>query len=462
MELGPWSAPQGHRVDSFRRLSLDRPRPLPSSAPRGQDARDLRYYDSWVPHPGAVLTPKALLDAFRQAEFGYPQLQADMFEDLIESDGHARNLFEHREGVVAKSPPVVNPGDDTDDGQLAADVLGYALARLALKGAFRELLRVNRHGYAGAELDWGLLDLEGRSWAVPTWITPVPARRFRIGVQGMMPVERYPDGTPTGETEVRFDELRLYQLLEFPQGHPLRPGKWLTLKRQVTQIARGGLCRTAALYMMAKRFSFRDWIILSEKYGIPFPLIKYDHTSDQETIDTARQILERLGSDGGAVVDKTLDIEIKEGVKVKDPMQDRLIAFCNNELSKLVNGSTLRNDNDGAGSYGLGDVHDAVAWDEVRADGDMLSEALTLQVAEPFARYNGLKARPPTVTMMVEPDCGPSEFMSLAVKHVNELGGKASLRQVHQRTGLRMPIDTEDEAPGMKVGSFPSAGGGAP
>src|SRR3569832_1951388 len=84
-------------------------------------------------------------------------------------------------------------------------------------------------------------------------------------------------------------------------------------------------------------------------------------------------------------------------------MQYRLIGVCNNEMSKLVNGSTLRNDNQGAGSYGLGDVHDSVAWDEVRDDGEMLSEAINLQVCRPFANYNRMAGPPPVSSVIVFP-----------------------------------------------------------
>lgn len=464
LALGRWTAPPGYRINRTRGLSLDRPRALPRHAPSGQDARDLPYYDSWVPHPGTALTPAALLTSFRQAELGYPQLQVDMLDDLIEGDGHVRNLFEHRERVVAKAPPVVNPGDASSEAQTAAQALQFALMRLPLKVTFEHLLRANRYGYAGAELDWDVLEIGGRRWVVPVCLTPVPPRRFRIGVQGMMPVATYPDGTPTGETVVRFDELRLYQRLEAPQGHPLRDGKWIILRRQPSQVARSGLGRTAALYMMAKRFSFRDWIVLSERYGIPWPIVKYDaELNDQATLDAAQQIIAQLGSDGGAVVHKELELEINDGVKAKTPMQSGLIGFCNSEVSKLINGSTLRNDNaSGAGSYGLGSVHDAVAWDEVRSDGEILSEALTLQIGAAFHRFNALGSAPPTISLMVEPDLGPVEFMSLAVKAKNELGVDVSQKQVRERSGLRAPLNNEDKAPGMQVESFPSAAGGAP
>lgn len=473
MDLGPWTAPPGHTVEAFRRgarsrLSLDRPASLPRRPAQTHDAVDLRYYDTWYPHPAVGLTPHALANAQRQAELGYPQLQVDMLADLIQSDAHARNLFEHRERVVAHKELVINAADGEADSVAAANALRYAMSCLPVKETIEHLLRgTHRDGYAGVEIDWDVVVVDGRPWVLPCWFTLVPNRRFRIGVEGMIPVPQYPDGSPTGETIVRYDELRLYQLLETPQGHPLRPGKWIVLRRLPSQIARAGLGVTAALYMLAKRYSWRDWIVLCERYGLPWPIVKYDpDASDQASLEVAQRIVKELGSDGGAAVRKGgIEIDIVKGVE-SSPIQDRHIAYCNSELSKLVNGSTLRNDNANSGgtsggSYALGSVHDSVAWDEVRADGAMVNERLAEYLAKPFAAYNGVKAAP-VFELMVEPDLGPIEFMTMAVQAKDELGIEVSQRQVRSRTGLREPLDDEDKAPGGEAGKQPTPKPGDP
>ncbi len=449
------------------RLSLEPPWQLPNGPTKTQDARDLYYYDSWVPHPGTAISPSKILGAFREAELGYPQLMVDLLDDLIEGDAHARNLFEHRERLVAKAPLAVTATAGDKESANAANALDLAFKALPWKQAAEQLLRVHRYGFGGLELTWDVLSVKAREWIVPTRLTIVPARRFRIGTQGMVPVREYPDGTPTLEANdqnVRYDELRLYQDLRFPQGHPLRPGKWLTLRRQTSQVARGGLGRTAALLLMGKRFSFRDWLILSERYGIPWPIAKYETDADQSVIDIAKQIVANIGNDGGAAIPNQLELEIKEGVQAKTPVQQTLSAWCNNELSKLINGSTLRNDSTGSGgaSYGLGNVHDAVAWDEVRADGELLSEALIQQIALPFMQFNGLTCATPQISIVVEPDMGPQEGVAIGVKLKDELGIEVSQSQLRKLTGFRDPLNDADKAPGMQVQSFPTPAGGPP
>lgn len=448
-------------------LSLERPLTVPSAPSSARDAHDLYYFDSWIPHPGSSISPGAILAAFREAELGYPRLMVDLLDDLVEGDAHARNLFEHRERVGAKAPCEITAGAGDNESAEAATALNTAWRRLNWKASAEQLMRHHRYGFAGLEMDWDTIDIGGREWIVPTCLIVVPPRRFTIGTQGMVPVKKYPDGSATAEANdlnVRYDELRLYQDLGYPQGHPLRPGKWLTLRRQTSQVARGGLGRTAALYLMAKRFSFRDWIILSERYGIPWPIAKYKESAPQDLIDLAKQIVANIGNDGGAAIPDELELELKDGATSKEPVQQILGAWCNGELSKLINGSTLRNDSTGSGgaSYGLGNVHDAVAWDEVRADGELLSEALVQQVAMPFMRYNGLRCAPPQISIVVEPDMGPQESVTIGVKLDNELGIKVSKAQIRRVTGFREPLNKEDEAPGMQVQSFPTPAGGPP
>lgn len=450
IELGPAGRPPGAASIA---LSLERTRPIPRSSPQGRDAHDLYFFDSFAEHPGRGLTPERMFASFRLAELGYPQRQVDLFDDLVERDGHTRNLFEHREGVIANKPLVLNPGGTPNDvSQLAARVLGFALGRLALKDAFKHLLRVNRYGYSAVEIEWGVIDFEGRPWVVPVDLILVPARRFRIGTIGMAP-------------DVRIDELRLYAELERPMGDDLRPGKWLVVKRQPAQLARAGLMRTAAPLILAKGLSFRDLIVLSQRYGIPMPIAEYDETADDLAKDVAAEIVRNLGTDGGAVVPKDkIKLEIVKGVDAKSPIQYPLLAYCNAELSKLVNGSTLRNDSasTSGASYAMANVHNQVAWDEVKGDGDLLAEAITLQIGGPFVRYNNLACEAPRASIIVEPDLDSDGFMSIAVKARNELGIPVSKSQVMERCGLRAPMGPDDEAPGMQVDKFPTGAGGPP
>ena len=68
--------------------------------------RPLRFDESQE-HPGLGLTPQRVLHIFRAAEAGYTPRQCDLFDDLVENDGHLRDLLDHRCQVVAGKPMVI-------------------------------------------------------------------------------------------------------------------------------------------------------------------------------------------------------------------------------------------------------------------------------------------------------------------------------------------------------------------
>ncbi|TMQ19686.1 MAG: DUF935 family protein [Deltaproteobacteria bacterium] len=325
-------------------MSLQRPRPFGTIAPRGQDARDLLFYDAAINHPEFGVTPASILAAFRAAEAGDPTQQNDLFDGLIEGDCHLRSLFEKREQAVAGKPRVIQAGDDTADGQFGAEVMRVAMSRLPLVEVFEHLLKYNRHGYSGCEIDWGIFRLGGRDWIVPTWFTPVPVRRFRInaGTLGLM-------------NGGGLDELRLITDYRRPLGDELRTGKWLLLRRSGTALARSGLMRTGVWPAMGKRYGFRDWLVWMEKYGQPTPLAKYDEDADDTSKDVAAEIIRSIGETNGAIAPKSIEVEFAEAKRFGDSgsVHQSEIDHCNAEMSKLVNGSTLTNDNKGSAARAI-------------------------------------------------------------------------------------------------------------
>lgn len=424
--------------------SLARPKPLPAFAPIGQDARDLRTFDAWITHPGHGVTPQAIVSAFREAERGNPSPQCDLFDDLIEADGHLRNLFEQREQAVAGKPWVVQSGGDHATGNdadedRAARVMGSALRALPMIHVFRHLLGVNRYGYSAVEIDWGIRNIEGEDWIVPIWLTPVQARRFRVSTLDAS------NGT--------IDELRLFADIARPSGDALRPTKWITLRKSLSQLARGGLMRTAAWPALGKRLSYRDWLVLSQRFGIPLPIAKYKEGADDETIETAKEVVRRIGSDGGASMPDSIALDFFDALRGNadnSKTHGGLIAFCNAEMSKLVNGSTLSNDNTGSGgaSYALGEVHASVRWDNVLFDAETLQEAFRTQLFVPFMHFNNLKGAAPVLKLQVVRDLDPKTRTAIAAQLRNELGVEISKSQLRQELGFREPSDDDDAAPG--------------
>jgi phage gp29-like protein len=422
------------------RLALARPGALPRQAPRGRAAREIQL-DRWTDHPGFGLTPQRLVQIFRIAEAGFPREQCDLFEDLVESDAHLRNLLEQRCQAVAGKPWIVQAGGNTANDELVARVLAAALRRLPVIEFFEHQLSVNRYGYACTELEWEPVVLDGRIWIAPVWFANVPARRFVLD---------------TGS-----DELRLLTDAQPNRGEPLEQGKWVVTRRPGVRVVRSGLLRTAAWYALYKRYSTRDWVVYAEKFGIPLPLVTYDETTGEDAKDVAAEIVEKIGDDGGAVVPKGIEVDVIDASRTGDSSGTHggLIAHCNREMSKLINGSTLSNDNgdSGGASYSLGEIHDGVRWEAVQYDAERLQESFRRQVAAAFVAFNGLDAAPPLLKIQVVRDLQPRQRAAIAVQLRNELGIPLSVAQLREELGFREPTNSADEVPGAPQPAAASA-----
>ncbi|MBA2718922.1 MAG: DUF935 family protein [Chloroflexi bacterium] len=437
------------------KLFAGQSRPAFSNVPAGRDAREVLAYASSVTHPGHGVTPEAILSAFAQAERGDPSRQCDLIDDMVESDSHLRNLFEQREQAVAGKPSVIQAGGQGDTADLAAYLLRESLSRigLSLVDLFTHLLGFNRYGWAAAEIDWGIMNIDGTDWVVPVKFTNVEARRFRVAVIN----------TPQPR---ELGDLRLYTDPGRPHGDPLRWGKWLVLRRITTpQLARAGLMRTGVWPAMGKRYGFRDLLIFCQKYGIPLTLAKYKtmggEVSDDEAISIAEDIVRGIGSDSGAVVPDTISVEFPDVKRDgNSTIHAGLISYCNREMSKLVNGSTLANDNSDSGgaSYALGEVHDSVRWEAVQYDAEKLQTAFRECVFAPFCLYNGLAGPVPELRIQTVRNLEPAQRVAIAAQMKNELGIEVSIGQLRADTGYREPTDPADAAPGKPEPVAPAPG----
>ncbi|MCA9679820.1 MAG: DUF935 family protein [Myxococcales bacterium] len=425
-------------------LSLVRPEPLPLEAPAGRTARVLPS-DRYTDHPGHGLTPQKILQIFRLAECGFPSLQCDLIDDTVENDAHYRNLYEQREQAVAGKPWIIQAGAPGAREAEAAFALDRALRRLTMVETYQHQLSFNRYGWGASEIDWDVVALDGRRWVAPVWFATVPARRFRIDDQ---------------------DQLRLLTKEEPVDGVALAPGKWWITKRTGGKLARVALSRTGTWLSLFKRNTTGDWYIYAQKFGLPLTLAFYDDNggTDETSKTVAKKIVEDISEDGGAVVPKSIEVKFESADRNGDATGTHggLISFCNRELSKLINGSTLSNDNgdSGGASYALGDVHDAVRWEQVLYDAERLQESFRVNVAVPFLRFNGMDdVAPPVLRVQVVRDLTPRQRADIAEIMIRN-GLELSKSQLRQELGFREPIDETDRLIGSAPPA-PAAGQGA-
>lgn len=432
--LGP-GRPEGWRY-STSAMGMARRAALPSSAPAGQQAREMPF-EQLAEHPETAINVPRVITIYREAEMGWPRRQCDLFDGIIEGDCTLRSLVEGRVSAVAGKPFVLQAGGAaTEADQQAARALAAALALLPMIECWEHQLTFNRYGFACTEIVWGPMEFEGRTWIVPVHLVHVPARRFRI--------------------DVRTNTLRLLTEAHPTEGEELRPGGWIVTTRSgAGSIARGGLMRTATFPACYKRFGTRDWLVHGAKFGLPLVLVSYEAGAggdEHDTDDTARQqgeaIIRNIGSDGGAVVEKGLTVEIKE-VRNADNTKTHggLITFANLEMARLVNGSTLATDNSNSGgagsSYALGAAHADVRFEVIEYDAARLEESFRVSLATAFITFSGFAAAAPKLVMQVVRDLAPKLRVECAQAYM-AMGGKVSRQQMAEDLGFREPLNADD------------------
>lgn len=430
-----------------------RPYEIPGSPPRGQQSRELEWTE-YETHPEYGLTPARLATIFADAELGYLADQCDLFDGLREGDATLRNLYEQRRGSVSGKPRAWQPNGTEGDSKIAAAILDRAMRELPMKAALEHQATFNEYGYAVTEIVWGVKMYDGVAYIVPVRLINVPHRRFKI--------------------DPKTDELRLITSKNRTTGEALEPGRfWVTIKTGI-RICRAGLGRTAAALAMFKRWGLRDWVIYSEKFGVPLVLAKIPASAPPEVKEAARAILANIGTDGGAVVevptDGTVDVEIVEASKADSQHTSaQLITYCNREMGKLVNGATLTNDNadSGGASYALGAVHADRSWENTLDDVAALAESQHCAIATPFVHWNQFAdgTQPPELEIQVVRDQSPKHALDSA-ERLTKMRVPVSKTWLLRAVGARAPVGEGDsildELDAQAAKAAPVAPGGAP
>lgn len=378
--------------------------------------------------PGINLTPQKILAAYRQAELGSPLLQCDMFEDVLENDGHARGQYESRLESVAFRPWLLRAGGRDQQSIDAAAALQRALRRTNMLGLLWHLMDAVGFGYAGANIVWGF-DAKTRT-VVPVWFLLAPHRRWLVDTDTIA-------GNGTGSLRFRTEAN------QWPGEEPQR-GEWIIAERMHRLVVRAGAFRTTTWWGYFKRMSITDWIVFAEKFGIPIVLGYYDERASPESRAALLSAITDIGSDGQAVLSELTRIAIDSAFQTRSgdvaALHPKIAEVCNAEISKIITGATLNVESGGPGSFALGKVHEGRSHQKTFADALWLQEVFQRCVVEPFLEYNPQfqGAELPQLIIRVRPDMSPEVAVRVYQK-LQAMGLDIEDEQMYEEFGLRRP-----------------------
>ncbi|AKE61135.1 Mu-like prophage FluMu protein gp29 [Citrobacter amalonaticus Y19] len=314
-----------------------------------QSSRTFELQRDWPTHPSRGMTLARLPRLLEAAEQGDLSAQADLFEDMVERDGHIFSEMAKRKNALLTldwsiEPP---PNATAEEKELTAMVGSWFADLPEMEDVTLNAAEAIGHGFAAQEIEkW---ERDGNVW-LPTRIKLRPHRWFRT--------------TPAAGDEIRLNTGSV-------DGEELWPFGWLvhTHNAKSGYIAQSGLYRVLVWPYLFKNYSVRDMAEFLEIYGLPPRIGTYMSGASQDEQDRLMQALVSIGHNASGIIPEGTRIEFKEAAKGQSDPFMAMINWAERTVSKVILGGTLTTQADGKTSTNaLGNVHNEVRHDLLTAD----------------------------------------------------------------------------------------------
>lgn len=381
--------------------------------------------DSARSYPSVGLTPSRLLAYLQSADAGTPQVQFELFSEMLQKwprlaavENTRRLALTGLDWEIVPATAVAGEPQHSEAAQQAADFCRQALSGLdCFHDVLDHLANGIGHGIAAAELVWE----DGRLADV----VPVPYPRL-IGD----PHEPW--------------RLRVLTEDEPSLGVPLdeHPFKWIVHRARATpgRPFEGGLLRASVLLYLAQNLSFKDWLIYSQIAGMPVRVAQFEPGTPEADRQQLLKMLEALGTDAVAVFGKNIELKFIESARTGERPYQPLQEYCNTEITILWLGQHLTTDLRTSGSRAAAEIHDRVREDLLVDDIGDESQTIRRDLLAPLvqARFGGGVPVPHFRRSLVQSVDTKVLADTLAVA-VNQLGLAVPRRWVHQALGIPQP-----------------------
>jgi phage gp29-like protein len=307
------------------------------------------------------------------------------FYDVLERDCHVASVLQQRKlSVIGKEWSIEPPADSKDPrapeiadfvrrvflGLGTAMRRDYATAGLAGFDQFRlDLLDGTFKGFAVGELLWRVRETDGA--VVLSEIKGRNPRRFVFDIE---------------------NRLRLLNLQNALEGELLPPRKFvvLTFARKYDDPYGTGLAQKLWWPVWFKKHGVKFWAMFMEKFGMPTVVGKYPPGTDEPKRKALLSAIKAIQQETGVTIPEGMTLELLEAQRQGSlNTYADFIRLWNDEISKAVLGQTLTTELSGStGSYAASQTHQEVRGEIVKADADLLCEAINNQVIPPLVDFN--------------------------------------------------------------------------
>jgi phage gp29-like protein len=384
--------------------------------------------DRWSTYPSQGLTPQKLTTLFKQADGGDVYAQAELFEEMEEKDTHLFSQLQTRKNAVLGLEYAVTPYSDSAEDKKIAEFVGDVFSNLNdFDDHLLDALDAVGKGYSMSEIMWAT---DGNRAVIERleWIHAKKAIFTDMAADSWQKTYEMP---------------RVVTEAEPFMGEIMPPFKMIyhRYKARSGYDTRAGVLRVCAWMYLFKNYSLKDWVAFMEVFGMPIRLGKYDAGAGQADKDALITAIGSLGSDAAGIISKNTEIEFVETTKgqSKENPFSVLANFCDAQISKAILGQTLTTQEGSSGSYSLGQVHDLVRHDLIKADCEALSKTLRFQAVRPLVGYNFGWDKPlPKFKFKFEP---PEDLKALSevYKNLSEINYPLTVEHVSERFKIPAP-----------------------
>jgi phage gp29-like protein len=297
--------------DQFGRLFAEK------GAPEHTELPTAPILDSNRNYVALGLTPEKLAAYLQSADSGEVRYQAELFDQLEEKDGHLLCERDKRTNVILDLDFRITPASDSARDARVAE---FVEDELTGRECFNDLA-VSLQDAIGKGLCHA-----GEPLGCVQW--PGHRRSFFLYRAKAVPVFRHSG------------YLRNYpRLLTDTDAEGIEIPPWKTTFHRYGGMsghpARAGIYRVCAWMVLFKNYSIKDWVIFSERYGMPMRLGRYESGASAEDRRALKAAISSLGSDAAGIISKNTEIDFlkAEANATSSDLWERLINLCNAEMS---------------------------------------------------------------------------------------------------------------------------------
>jgi hypothetical protein len=262
-----------------------------------------------------VLTWNTALTMARKAEKPKRYMLMNLYDEIF-IDGLLRSQVSNRFLKSLSSNFIISD----KSGKLNEEVTNFLQDKIWVNEINKAILGTVTHAHSVVELSW-IENQNNQISAEPQLKAELIKRQNIDPKDGIF----YPDYRE--DKGIPYREMKEYGtwLLEFGNADDL------------------GLMNCAVPHVLFKRFAQSCWSELCEIAGIPPRVMKTD-TQNVAMLRRAERMMKDMGAAAWFIIDENEKFEWAEASKADGVVYEKLMTFCNNELSMLFNGAVMGQD----------------------------------------------------------------------------------------------------------------------